>query len=108
MSLIDQNKCSIVDDANCTASSDNERYEAITALSEPTRSLTKINSVENHDGCNTFEKMSSRGKISTSVRDTLYDVKMQPEENWSAIYEPMMPFIIYYVTRAQSKHVHRT
>lgn len=64
MSLIDQNKCSIVDDANCTASSDDERYDAITALSGPTRSLTKINLVEDHDGCNSFERMSSRGKIS--------------------------------------------
>ena len=45
---------------------------------------------------------------SISVRDTLNDVKMQFEENWSAIYKPMMPVIIYYVTRAQSKHVHRT
>ena len=49
-------------------------------------------------------KYNKYNESSISVHDTLNDVKMQFEENWSAIYKPMMPVIIYYVTRTQSKH----
>ena len=49
-------------------------------------------------------KYNKYNESSISVHDTLNDVKMQFEENWSAIYKPMMPVIIYDVTRTQSKH----
>jgi len=68
MSRVVHNKCSIASEANCTASLDNgRRVDAITAPSDLSSSLTKINLVETSDGCNTSQQISPLGKISTGL-----------------------------------------
>jgi len=62
------NKCRIASEAICTASLvDRRRGDAITAPSDLSISLTKINLVGTSDGCNTFQQMSPLGKVSTCV-----------------------------------------